>query len=84
VKLTIRVDLGEGPVEVAVSPFAIIGWEKENRTKVSRLASDGIGFGDLAELAWRQMTLENRVTGDLETFERQLGAIEPVNAPDPT
>lgn len=83
-KLTIAVDYGNGPVEVTVSPFAVIGWEKEHRTKVSRLASDGIGFADLAELSWRQLTLDGRYTGDLEGFERKLSVIEPVTAADPT
>lgn len=82
-KLSIRVDVGDGPVDVTVSPFAIIGWEKEHRTKVSKLASDGVGYADLAELAWRQLTLENRYSGDLDSFERKLIVIEPINS-DPS
>lgn len=82
-KLCIRVDVGEGVQEVTISPYAIIGWEKEHRTKISRLVSDGIGFTDLADLAWRQLELENRYTGDLQGFERKLTIIEPV-ATDPT
>lgn len=82
-KLTIRVDFGQGPTEVTVSPYAVIGWEKEQRTKISKLASDGIGFSELAELAWRQLELENRYTGDLDSFERKLLVIEPV-ATDPS
>jgi len=80
VKLVIRVDVGEGPKEVTVSPFAVIGWEKEHRTKVSRMAEDGIGFADLAELSWRQLELEGKYDGNLDSFERKLVSIEPVNA----
>lgn len=79
-KLSIRVDLGEGPLELVVSPYAVIGWEKEHRTKISRLASDGIGFSDLSELAWRQLELEGRYSGELDTFERKLTLIEPVQS----
>lgn len=82
-KLSIRVDLGDGPLEVNVSPYAVIGWEKEHRTKVSKLAQDGIGFADLSELAWRQLELEHRYTGDLDSFERKLVTIEPASS-DPS
>lgn len=78
-KLTIGVDYGNGPVEVTVSPFAVIGWEKDNRTKVSRLAADGIGYTDLADLAWRQLNLDGRFPGSLDEFERKLVTIEPVS-----
>ena len=83
-KLTISYDVGEGVGVATISPYAVIGWEKEHRTKVSRLASDGIGFSDLAELTWRQLQLEGRYSGELDGFERKLVVIEPVNAPDPT
>lgn len=83
-KLAIRLDIGDGPLDITVSPYAVIGWEREHRTKVSKLASEGIGYGDLAELAWRQLELERRYSGDLDSFERKLVAIEPINATDPT
>lgn len=82
-KLSIRVDYGQGPTEVTVSPYAVIAWEKEHRTKVSKLAQDGIGFSDLAELSWRQLDLENRFSGDLDSFERKLVSLEPINS-DPS
>lgn len=82
-KLAIAFDLGAGPETVAISPFAIIGWEKEHRSKISNLAKDGIGIGDLADLAWRQATLEGRTKLDLEEFERKLVEIDPVDASDP-
>lgn len=82
-KLGIRVDIGEGATELIVSPYAIIGWEKEHKTKVSRLVSEGIGFSDLAELSWRQLRLEDRFTGDLDSFEKRLVLIEPYEVENP-
>lgn len=83
-KLGIRVDIGEGATELIVSPYAIIGWEKEHNTKVSRLVADGIGFSDLAELSWRQLRLENRYSGDLDSFEKRLEVVEPYEVENPT
>lgn len=82
-KITVKVDYGHGPQVVTASPLAIIGWEKENRTKISNLASNGIGVTDLAELAYRQLKLEGKVTVSLEEFERELVDIDPI-ADDPS
>ena len=78
-KITVEVDYGKGPEIVTASPMAIIGWEKENRTKISNLASNGIGVCDLADLAYRQLKLEGKVTGSLEDFEKSLIDIDPVS-----
>jgi hypothetical protein len=78
VKITVAVDYGKGSEIVTASPMAIIGWEKENGTKISNLASEGIGLSDLAELAYRQLKLEGKVTGTLDEFERSLIDLDPV------
>ena len=78
-KISMMVDYGNGPEKVTASPMAIIGWEKENRTKLSNLASEGIGVSDLAELAYKQLKLEGKAPGTLEEFERSLIDIDPVS-----
>jgi hypothetical protein len=50
-KLTLRVDLGEGPYQVTTCLYDIVGWERKYKRKASQL-SDGIGAEDLAYLAW--------------------------------
>ena len=39
-RMTFALDLGNGIETVEVGPMAIIGYETENRTKVSRLANE--------------------------------------------
>lgn len=82
-RLTFTIDRGAGPELVTVGPAAQVAYEVENRTKISRLA-DGIGIGDMTDLAYRQLVVEGRVECDLDTFRRQLVDIDPTDASDPT
>jgi hypothetical protein len=50
-KLTLRVDQGEGPYEISTNLAVIVAWERKYRRKASDLAS-GIGMEDLAYLAY--------------------------------
>ena len=50
-KLTIQLDLGEGPVIVETNLFSIVAWERKYKRRASDLAS-GVGVEDLAYLAW--------------------------------
>ena len=49
-KLTLRVDQGDGPVEVTTNLFTIVAWERKFKTKASNIAN-GIGMEDLAFMA---------------------------------
>ena len=49
-QLTLRVDQGDGPVEVSTNLFTIVAWERRFKTKASNIAN-GIGMEDLAFLA---------------------------------
>lgn len=83
-RLVIRVDYGRGPLDVSIMPRAFIGYEKANKTKMSALANDGIGISDLAELAWRQLVIDETFTGPLAEFEDLLLDVEPVSEENPT
>ncbi len=83
-RMTFALDLGNGVENVEVGPMAIIGWETENRTKVSRLAQEGFGITDMTDLSWRQLRLENRTELDLDGFRKALRDIDPVIDMDPT
>jgi len=79
-----RFETATGSETVIVGPMAIIGYETENRTKLSRVAETGFGVTDMTDLAWRQLVLENRVSGTLDEFRLSLIDIDPVTEPDPT
>ena len=49
-KLTLRVDQGDGPIEVTTNLFTIVAWERRFKTKASKIA-EGIGMEDLAFMA---------------------------------
>ena len=49
-KLTLRVDQGDGPMEVTTNLFTIVAWERKFKTKASNIAN-GIGMEDLAFMA---------------------------------
>ena len=49
-QLTLRVDLGEGPIEVSTNLFTIVSWERKFKRKASDM-SNGIGIEDMAYLA---------------------------------
>jgi len=49
-KLTLRVDQGDGPLEITTNLFTIVAWERRFKTKASKI-SEGIGMEDLAFMA---------------------------------
>ena len=49
-KLTLRVDQGDGPMEVTTNLYTIVAWERKYKTKASNIAN-GIGMEDLAFIA---------------------------------
>jgi hypothetical protein len=62
-KLTLRVDQGDGPIEVTTNLFTIVAWERRFKTKASNIAN-GIGMEDLAFMA--------------HTALQQIGQVVPV------
>ena len=78
-QLTLRVDQGEGPVEVSTNLFTIVSWERKFKRKASDMAS-GIGIEDLAYLA-HQACQQNDVVVPivLDDFIKRLITLEVVN-----
>jgi len=62
-KLTLRVDQGDGPMDVTTNLYTIVAWERRFKTKASNIAN-GIGMEDLAFLA--------------HTALQQIGVVVPV------
>jgi hypothetical protein len=50
-KLTLAIDLGEGPVEVATNLYVIVQYERKYKRKASEMATS-IGYEDLLFLAY--------------------------------
>lgn len=55
-KLTLKIDIGEGPYEVQTNLFTIISWERKFKRRASDLSS-GIGMEDLAFMAYEASRL---------------------------
>lgn len=50
-KLTLRIDIGDGPYEVTTNLGTVVAWERKFKRKASEMAS-AIGAEDLAFLAF--------------------------------
>ena len=78
-QLTIRVDQGEGPVDVKTNLFTIVAWERKYKRKASDMGS-GIGIEDLAYLAHQACQQNNVVVPIvLDDFIKSLILLEVVN-----
>ena len=79
-KLTLRYDIGEGPVEVSTNLYVIVAWERRFKRKASEMAT-AIGMEDLAFMAWEASKLAGIVVpSEFDTFLRkQVGVIDVVD-----
>jgi hypothetical protein len=78
-KLTLRVDQGDGPVEVSTNLFTIVAWERKFKTKASKIA-DGIGMEDLAFMAHQALQQNNIVVPVvLDDFIKKLVLLEVID-----
>ena len=50
-KLTIRIDIGQGPIDIETNRFVTVLWERKYKRKASDLAQ-GVGAEDLAYMAY--------------------------------
>jgi hypothetical protein len=78
-QLTLRVDQGDGPVEVSTNLFTIVSWERKFKRKASDM-SNGIGIEDLAYLAHQACQQHGVVVPVvLDDFIKKLVVLEVVN-----
>ncbi len=77
-KLTIRIDIGEGPIDVETNLFVTVLWERKYKRKASDLAQ-GVGAEDLAFMAHEAMKLAKiNVPMMLDDFIRKIVTLEVV------
>jgi len=78
-KLTLRVDQGDGPIEVSTNLFTIVAWERKFKTKASNIAN-GIGMEDLAFMAHTALQQNSVVVPVvLDAFIKKLLLLEVVD-----
>lgn len=78
-QLTLKVDQGDGPVEVSTNLFTIVAWERKFKRKASDM-SNGIGIEDLAYLAHQACQQHGVVVPVvLDDFIKKLVTLEVVN-----
>jgi hypothetical protein len=58
--LTLRVDMGEGPIEVTTNLYVMVAYERKFKRKASDMAT-GIGIEDLLYLAYEGCKLHKVV-----------------------
>jgi len=81
-KLTLRVDQGDGPIEVSTNLFTIVAWERRFKTKASKIG-EGIGMEDLAFMAHTALQQNGVVVPVvLDDFIRKLLILEVIDTED--
>ena len=85
-KLTMKVDIGDGPAIVETSLFVTVLWERKYKRKASDLAN-GVGAEDLAFMAYEALKIAKApVPLMLDDFIKKIVTLEVVEqeAANPT
>jgi len=78
-KLTLKVDQGQGEYEVTTNLYVIVTWERKYKRKASDLATSGIGMEDLAFMAYEATKLAGvTVPAMFDDFVKRLVTLEVV------
>lgn len=81
-KLKLRVDLGNGPIDVETNLWVMTQWERKYKRKISEMGT-GIGIEDLSFMAHAALQQNNVVVPvALDDFIKQLQNIEVVSDED--
>lgn len=75
--MTLIVTTADGsPTSVVVTPAAWIRWERRTKSKISNLEREGIGYDDMAFLAYESLPRDDRPK-TYDDFVELLVAVEP-------
>ena len=81
-KLTLAVDLGDGPIEVATNLYVIVQYERKYKRKASEMATS-IGYEDLLFLAYESCKVHGiTVPVVFDDFIKRAISIEVVEQDD--
>jgi hypothetical protein len=76
-KVTLAVDLGEGPVHVTTNLYVIVQYERKYKRKASDMASS-IGYEDLLFLAYESCKVHGITVPLFDEFIKRAVSIEVV------
>jgi hypothetical protein len=80
--LTLRVDMGEGPIEVTTNLYVMVAYERKFKRKASDMAT-GIGIEDLLYLAFEACKLHKVVVPvEFDSFVKKCLTIDVVGEDD--
>lgn len=83
-KLTLRIDYGQGEQVIETDLLALVRWERARKAKVSSLA-DGVGIEDLCMMAHDVLLRGGaQVPAKLDDFIAELRDLEAIEAAEPT
>jgi hypothetical protein len=85
-KISIALDLGDGPYTVTTNLYAVVAWERKYKRRASELAN-GVGVEDLAYMAYEASKAAKIVVPALfDDFVKQLVSLDVVGqeATNPT
>jgi hypothetical protein len=78
-KLTLAIDLGEGPVEVSTNLYVIVQYERKYKRKASEMATS-IGYEDLLFLAYESCKIHGIVVDAVfDNFIKRAVSVEVVD-----
>lgn len=78
-KLHLRINIGQGPIELTTNLFVIVSWERRFKRKASDMAN-GIGMEDLAFMAYECCKQQNiSVPAVFDDFVKRLIDLEIVS-----
>lgn len=81
----IRLDEGEGELQIDTDPIVVKAWELAHKTKLSLIDKTGIGQADAIWLSWKQRTRDGATSLNLADYEDRLKLcrfIDPDDAED--
>ena len=78
-KITIAVDMGEGPIQVTTNLYVVVQYERKYKRKASDMAN-GVGMEDLLYLAYESCKLHGVVVPvAFDDFIRKCQSVEVVS-----
>ena len=79
-RMTLKIDIGEGPVLVETNLYITVLWERKYKRKASDLAN-GVGAEDLAFMAHEAMKAQKLVVpAMLDDFIKRIVTLEVVDS----
>lgn len=77
-QLRLAVTISGTESEVTTTPFSIMEWERQHKTKMSAIFDTGLGMEDLLYLAWAATKASGVTVPQFDLWARTVSAIRVV------